>query len=393
MINPERRCWAEVDLGALRDNFRLVREKADGAAVIAVVKADAYGHGDAVVAPLFEREGADAFATACLSEALRLRAVGVTKDILILGYTDPACAAALAGADLTQTLLCEEYARALSAAAVRAGVTVRAHLKADTGMGRIGFGASDDMSRAVEEMARAAALPGLHVEGCFTHFAAADSALDEDIAYTRRQYAVFREAVDALRARGVGLRVCHCCNSAGTFARPEFHMDAVRPGIILYGEQPSEEATLPGLRPAMRLCARVSQVKTLAAGDAVGYGRTFRAPRAMRAATLTAGYADGYPRALSGKGTVSIQGRPARVLGRVCMDQTVVDVTEIPETAIGDTAILFGGGAADSTTRAARLAGTISYELLCGVSRRVPRVYTQNGTEIAAPSGQKGEEP
>lgn len=373
-----QRCWAEIDLNALRGNFRLVKQRAAGAAVMAVVKADAYGHGDAVVAPLLEREGADAFAVACLDEALRLRRAGVTKPVLILGYTPAENAAVLAAQEIRQTVFSFEYAAALSAAAVRAGVTVRMHLKIDTGMARLGFAPND-----VQSAACACALPGLLAEGIFTHFAAADSEAPQDKAYTRRQYALLRGITDALTARGVTFSVRHCCNSAGTFAWPEFHLDLVRPGIILYGEQPSPQVTLPGLRGAMRLCAVVSQVRTLSPGDAVSYGCTYRAPHAMRAATLTVGYADGYPRALSSRGTVSLHGRPARVLGRVCMDQIIVDATQCPAAKPGDIAVVFGGDAADSVADVAAMTGTIGYEVLCGVGRRVPRVYMEDGARVA----------
>ena len=247
------------------------------------------------------------------------------------------------------------------------------------------------MERAVAEMAEACALPGLVPVGVFTHFAAADSTAPEDIAYTRRQYDILCAAVEEMAARSCTFAVKHCCNSAGTFAWPEFHLDMVRPGIILYGEQPSADTVLPGLVPALRLRAAVSMVKELAAGDAVSYGCTFRAPKPMRAATLAVGYADGYPRALSGRGTVSLHGRPARVLGRVCMDQIVVDVTDIPDVKAGDAAIVFGGGAADSVDDVARMTGTINYEVLCDVGRRVQRVYVENGAEVELVDYLKGE--
>ena len=245
--------------------------------------------------------------------------------------------------------------------------------------------------QAVAEMAEACALPGLVPVGVFTHFAAADSTAPEDIAYTRRQYDILCAAVEEMAARGCTFAVKHCCNSAGTFAWPEFHLDMVRPGIILYGEQPSADTVLPGLVPALRLRAAVSMVKELAAGDAVSYGCTFRAPKPMRAATLAVGYADGYPRALSGRGTVSLHGRPARVLGRVCMDQIVVDVTDIPDVKAGDAAIVFGGGTADSVDDVARMTGTINYEVLCDVGRRVQRVYVENGAEVELVDYLKGE--
>ena len=347
-----------------------------------VVKADAYGHGDAAVASLLEREGAAAFAVSGFEEAVRLRRTGLAAPILILGYTGVRNAAALAINGVTQTVFSAEYARSLAAEAQRTGVTVRAHLKVDTGMGRIGFSAVDDLDAAVDEMDEVCRLPGLSVKGIFTHFAAADSNEEADRAYTRRQYELLCEAIRRLRARGHKLEVCHCWNSAGTVALPEYHMDMVRPGIILYGENPSADVALPGLVPAMRLKAVVSMVKWVRPGDKISYGCTFTAERPMRLATLTIGYADGYPRALSGKGRVSLHGKPAAVVGRVCMDQMMVDVTDIPEAAAGDVAVVFGDGTAHSVCEIAAAEGTINYEVLCDIGRRVQRVYVDGGAEV-----------
>ena len=387
----EKHVWAEIDLDALRHNFRAVKARAGDLPLCAVVKADSYGHGAVQCARVFAQEGAAWLAVSCLTEAVQLRQDGQTLPILILGHVQPEYAQTLIHEDITVACYSTEQAQNLSAAAVKAGGRVKIHLKADTGMGRIGFTADDDMERAVAEMAEACALPGLVPVGVFTHFAAADSTAPEDIAYTRRQYDILCAAVEEMAARGCTFAVKHCCNSAGTFAWPEFHLDMVRPGIILYGEQPSADTVLPGLVPALRLRAAVSMVKELAAGDAVSYGCTFRAPKPMRAATLAVGYADGYPRALSGRGTVSLHGRPARVLGRVCMDQIVVDVTDIPDVKAGDAAIVFGGGAADSVDDVARMTGTINYEVLCDVGRRVQRVYVENGAEVELVDYLKGE--
>lgn len=381
-MNFERRCWAEVDLGALRHNYHLIEQAAAGARVMCVVKADAYGHGDTAVASLLEREGAAAFAVSGFEEAVRLRRTGLAAPILILGYTGVRNAAALAINGVTQTVFSAEYARSLAAEAQRTGVTVRAHLKVDTGMGRIGFSAVDDLDAAVDEMDEVCRLPGLSVKGIFTHFAAADSNEEADRAYTRRQYELLCEAIRRLRARGHKLEVCHCCNSAGTVALPEYHMDMVRPGIILYGENPSADVALPGLVPAMRLKAVVSMVKWVRPGDKISYGCTFTAERPMRLATLTIGYADGYPRALSGKGRVSLHGKPAAVVGRVCMDQMMVDVTGIPGAAAGDVAVVFGDGTAHSVCEIAAAEGTINYEVLCDIGRRVQRVYVDGGVEV-----------
>ena len=387
----EKHCWAEVSLDALRENFRLVQAAAGGTPVMAVVKANAYGHGDTAVAQLLEAEGAAAFAVADFAEALRLRRAQISRPILILGWTDPACSAALAVNTITQAAVSLEHAKALSYAALHAGVTLNVHLKVDTGMGRVGFAARDDMERAVAEMEQACHLPNLVPAGIFTHFAVADSAEEDDAAYTAAQHECFSQAVQRLAALGCRFSCVHCCNSAGTFLHREYHHDMVRAGIILYGQQPSAQTQLPGLCGAMKLKARVALVKELLPGDAVSYGRTFRAGRPMRAATLTAGYADGYPRLLSNKGVVSIHGRPAPVLGRVCMDQMVVDVTDISEVRMGDEAVLLGGEGSDSFFDAAQKTGTISYELVCSVARRVPRVYMQGGEAVSATDYLEGE--
>ncbi|MEG2931105.1 MAG: alanine racemase [Ruthenibacterium sp.] len=379
----ERRCWAEIDLDALRHNFARVRAAAEETPVMAVVKADAYGHGAVRVAKLFASEGAASFAVSGLEEALELRRAGVSLPILILGYTMPDAAQTLAENAITQTVYSAQYAQALSDAAQSAGVTVTVHIKLDTGMGRIGFAVRDDFDTAAAEIAVSCALPGLSAEGIFTHFAVADSVEGDDKKYTEYQHGLVLQTVEALAAKGVAFSVVHCCNSAGTFAWPGYHHDLVRAGIILYGENPSHDVTLEGLRPALRLKAAVSHVKNVAEGDYESYGRTFCAQKPMRVATVAVGYADGYPRLLSNRGTLSLHGKPARVLGRVCMDQLMVDVTNIPETQPGDTAIVYGGGASDSVTHLADMTGTINYEILCAISRRVPRVYVENGAETS----------
>lgn len=378
----ERRCWAQVDLDALRHNFAIVKQAAAGTPVMAVVKADAYGHGDAAVAKLLAQEGAAWFAVSGFEEALHLRRAGVEQPILVLGYTSPQYARGLAENRITQTLYSTEYARALSAAAVEAGVTVQVHVKIDTGMGRIGFPVRDDLAAAVDEIAAALALPALAADGIFTHFAVADSILPAHVAYTRHQHELVEQTVAALAQRGITFRNVHCCNSAGIFAYPEFHHDLVRAGIILYGENPSDDVRLAGLQPALCVKAAVSLVKDIAAGDSESYGCTFTAAEPMRVATIAVGYADGYPRQLSGRGTVSLHGRPARVLGRVCMDQLIVDVTHIPEVKMGDIATVCGGDAADSILDIAHATNTINYEVLCDIGRRVPRVYVEDGREV-----------
>ena len=370
----EKHCWAEIDLDALRHNFAFIH-RTIGGPVCAVVKADAYGHGDIVVARVLQQEGAAAFAVSCLAEAKRLRRHGITVPVLILGYADPAEAAVLAREDIATACFSTEYAQALSAAAVSAGVTVKVHLKIDTGMGRIGFAARSDWQGVVAELEALYALPGLAIDGIFQHFAVADSLAPEAQTYTDEQYALFRRVVDRLQADGYVTGTVHCANS-------EWRNDMTRAGIILYGLDPSDELHFPVLKPVMTLKCIVTFVKDLLPGQSVSYGRTFTASAPMRVATVCVGYADGYPRMLSGtqgQGLMMVNGQPAPVLGRVCMDQSLLDVTNIPGVRMGDEVTVFGPGAPDTADTIAQKTDTISYEIVCGIARRVPRVYIENG--------------
>ena len=380
----EKHCWAEIDLDALLNNHPFIRRTVGGD-VCAVLKADAYGHGALAVADALRAAGCAAFAVSCLAEARELRRHGLTEPLLILGYTDPAFADELAALDITQTLFSSEYAAALSAAATAAGCTVACHLKADTGMGRIGFNLRTDFDKAMGEMEACYSLPGLEITGIFQHFAVADSLNADDDAYTNSQHDLFVRAVERLRADGFDPGTVHCANSAAQLRHPEWRHDLVRAGIILYGLAPSGEVGSAELRPAMTLKAVVTHVKWLDAGQSVSYGRTFTAEKPTCAATISVGYADGYPRRLSGLGAMTIRGKAAPVIGRVCMDQTIVDVTGIPDVQPGDEVIVFGPDAApgaDTADTVAEKTGTINYEIICGISRRVPRVYLQNGVPV-----------
>lgn len=384
-MNFEKHCWAEVDLDALAHNFRLLQQHAGSAAVCAVVKAGAYGHGDGIVCRTLADAGAKWFAVSCLAEALHLRSGGVTGEILILGHTDPACAATLACHRLTQAVFSPEYARALSDAALEANCRVRCHLKIDTGMGRLGFIArcEDDIPACLEQLEACFALDGLEITGMFQHFAVADSHAVEDVEYTGRQHDLFVQVKTEVEARGHQLRTVHCCNSAALVEHPEWSMDMVRPGIVLYGCDPSDEVHLDGLRPVLTLKTVVSQVKELLPGQALSYGLQFTADSPRKVATLCVGYADGYPRLLSGKGVCSIGGHSAPVLGRVCMDQMMVDVTGLDDVKEGDEAVVFGGPGADSLNDVANKVGSIPYEIMCGLALRVPRVYLREGRCVA----------
>lgn len=381
-VRFEKHCWAEIDLDALTSNYRWICRHVGGP-VCCVVKANAYGHGSLAVAAALSRAGAAAFAVSCLAEARELRRHGIRQPILILGYTQPEFADELAALDITQTLFSIEYGRALSAAAVRAGCVVHCHLKLDTGMGRIGFALRTDFDAAVRQMEACCTLPGIAVTGAFQHFAVADSTRPDDIAYTDRQHALFDRAVERLRADGFAIGMVHCANSAAQLTHPQWRCDLVRAGIILYGLPPSSQVPVEMLQPVMRLKALVTHVKWVQPGQSVSYGRTFTAEKPVRVATVSVGYADGYPRLCSGRGVMTIRDRAAPVLGRVCMDQTMVDVTRVPGVQPGDEVLVFGPGAApgaDNACTLAEKAGTISYEIVCGIARRVPRLYLSGGT-------------
>ena len=381
-LSFERHCWAEIDLTALRENFEYIHRTVGGD-VCAVVKADAYGHGDVVVARTLQQAGAAAFAVSCLAEGRHLRRHGITKPILILGYTDPAEAAALAKNDIATACFSTEYAQALSDAAVQAGVRAKVHLKIDTGMGRIGFAVRSGFEETIRALEALYALPGLDICGIFQHFAVADSVQPENIAYTDEQYALFTQVVERLQADGFDTGTVHCANSAAQLRHPGWRHDLTRAGIILYGLDPSGEVHFPALLPVMALKCVVTFVKELQPGQSVSYGRTFTAAHPMRVATVCVGYADGYPRQLSGsqgQGLMTVNGHTAPVIGRVCMDQTLLDVTNIPGVRMGDEVTVFGPGGGDTADTIAAKTQTINYEVVCGLARRVPRVYKENGT-------------
>ncbi|MBQ9413917.1 MAG: alanine racemase [Clostridia bacterium] len=381
-----RRTWAEIDLDALRDNFKRIRFATEAdCRVMAVVKADAYGHGAVLAAETLEAAGADWFAVSNLDEALQLRDAGITRPILILSYTPPEEAAVLSEADITQTVVSADHAKALSDAAAEAGVTLRVHIKLDTGMSRVGFfcQADDDVLIAAEQIAEAAALPALEAEGIFTHFTSADEPNGE--AQTRAQYDRFCRVIDALAEKGITFRLRHCCNSAATLRFPEMHLDMVRPGVILYGLYPDGwmRSLLP-LQPVMSLKTRVSQTKTVPAGTAVSYGRAYTAERAVSLATVPIGYADGYTRRASGKAFMLIHGEPAPVRGRICMDQCMLDISGVQGVAAGDVATAFGqsDGTFLPVETYASWSDTINYEIVCAIGKRVPRLFLRGGQPV-----------
>ena len=381
-----RRTWVEIDLDALTQNLRRIRGGlSDGCRVMAVVKADAYGHGAVECARALAAAGADWFGVSNLEEAIQLRQAGLSQPMLILSYTPPQEAARLAQYGITQTVTGGDYARELSAAAVAANVTVEAHIAIDTGMMRVGFLYSNPErdAEAVDAVEAACRLPALQVTGLFTHFAVADEADGE--SFTRRQFELFNDLSERLDARGVTFALRHCCNSAATVRFPDMHLDMVRPGLIQYGMMPSAflQELLP-LSPVMSLKTNVSLVKRVPAGETVSYGRTYTAETDTRVATVAIGYADGYARRCSNRGHLLIDGTPAPVIGRVCMDQCMLDVTAIPSVKEDDVALIFGrdGGHFRPVEEYADECGTINYEVVCDIGRRVPRVFVQGGEAV-----------
>lgn len=368
------RTWAEVDLDAIEGNFNAVREQLPPEMkLLVILKADAYGHGALRIAQLLEGK-ADYYAVAFIDEAVALRKAGITTPIMLLGHVQRSDYPIAVENDVTLAISTAKDAAVLSEVAAAAGKTGKIHLAVDTGMGRIGFHYADPGAPA--EAASVAKLPGIEIEGIFSHFATADSA---EKTFSMAQKARFEQFVAALKALGVDPAIKHLYNSAAIIdLPPEF--DMVREGILLYGMHPSPEVDLrklPGVRPAMALRTHIVHLKTLEAGYPISYGCTFVTTRKTKIATLCAGYADGVPRALSGKAAVLVRGKEAPILGRICMDQFMIDVTDLPEVEVGDTVTIFGedGGKTISADTLAESYGSIGYELLCDINQRVPRVY------------------
>ena len=370
------RTWAEIDLSALVHNFKEIRRSAGNAKLMAVVKANAYGHSVQLVAPVLEQCGADAFAVSNIEEALELREIGIAKPILILGYTPTSCVCELAKFDISQCVYSSEYASALSTAAVANRVKVKIHIKLDTGMGRIGFDCRSPELAGLDDAIRSARLDGFIPEGLFTHFAESDLPLSEDRGFTEYQFSRYSEALRRFEEAGLFPAVYHCCNSAALSLDPEKRPRLCRPGIVLYGLTPAYGLKLKeNLIPVMTVKSVISMVKTIRKGESVSYGRTFIADRDMKVATVSIGYADGYPRLLSNQASVLIHGERANVIGRICMDQMSVDVSRIGNVKEGDEVILFGKDL--PVEELAELCGTINYEIVCGISARVPRIARQ----------------
>lgn len=382
-ISKRKRFWAEIDLDAAESNFSTIRRGLpSGVKLCCVVKANAYGHGAVYLSRLYERLGADFFAVSNIEEAMQLRDGGISTPILILGYTPVSCAAILAENNISQTVFSPSYARELSQSATSHGVSVKMHIKLDTGMGRIGFDCTHGTEAVLPSLVEACKLPGLVPEGIFTHFALADEGEDGE-SFTRLQYGRFISAVDALAERGITFELRHCANSAASLDYPEYCLDMVRAGVVLYGISPSDKIrNSAGLIPVMSLRAVISMVKEIDEGDTVSYGCTYRAPSKRLIATVPVGYADGFWRSNAESGTqMLVRGRRVGIVGRVCMDQLMLDVSDVCGVSEGDYVTVIGsdGGERIDVSELARNNHTIGYELVCAIGERVPRFYLSNG--------------
>ncbi|ABN53896.1 alanine racemase [Acetivibrio thermocellus AD2] len=373
------RAWAEVNLDNIAHNVKEIRRIVDKKVeIMGVVKADAYGHGVMEIARTLLENGVTRLAVSMLDEAIQLRQNGIKVPILILSYTDPVRAEEIVLNDVTQTVFSHDLAEALSEAAVKHHRNVKIHIKIDTGMTRVGFMPGYS---AVKNVVQISKLPGIIIEGLFTHFASADEA---DKSYTYMQFERFMSIVGELNRIGVYIPVKHVCNSAALIEFPEMHLNMVRPGIALYGLYPSDEVdkTKIDLRPAMSLKANVILVKDVEKDTFISYGRIFKTSRNSRIATIPIGYADGYTRLLTGKGKVLLNGQLAPIVGRICMDQCMVDITDIEgDVKVGDEAVLIGKQK-DNEIKVEDLAksvGTINYELVSIIGKRIPRVYLKEG--------------
>lgn len=373
-----KRTWADVSLDSLAYNYAQIKGHIpSGCKFLGVMKADAYGHGAVPVSSALVELGADYLAVSNLEEAVQIRRGGVRAPLLILGYTPPMYAENMIYLDITQEVHSLEYAQALNAALDGTNFILNVHLKLDTGMTRIGFTAYGEEAD-FQALLAAADLPHLHVEGVFMHFSVSDSREPEDVAFTQLQYQRFTKALDFLADHGVKPEIRHCCNSGATLLYPQYAMDMVRPGIMTYGIYPSDDTRdILDLKPMLSLHTTVSQIRTIPAGTAVSYGRTYTTDKAQTLGVLSIGYADGLVRRLSGRASFLLRGKLVPVVGRICMDMCMVDLSQVPDAQVGDTVTIIGDELPCRIL--ADHLDTIEYEVLCGISKRIPRIYHQNG--------------
>lgn len=377
-LDEHRITGLEIDLDNLAHNIREISNIVGKDTLItAVVKANAYGHGSLEVGKVFLENGANRLGVSTLSEAVELRKGNIDAPILILNHTPSERYRDIVYYDLITNIYNYEDAKALSKEAVNLGKKVKIHIKIDTGMGRIGFLPNEE---SIERIIKIGNLDNLEIEGIFSHFARAD---EEDKLYTREQYKRFSWVIDRLKEKGMEIPIKHISNSAGIIDTPEYNMDMVRAGIILYGYYPSNEVKRDRfkIKPAMTLKSYVSNIKIVEKGTGIGYNQLFTTYRKSIIGTIPIGYADGYSRTLTGKGEVSIHGKRVPIIGRICMDQMMVDLTDVNGVKIGDRVVLFGHGDSSypSVEEIAETLGTVSYEIICMMGRRLPRIYVKGG--------------
>ena len=379
MMKQYNRVCAEIDLDAVAYNMEQMKKRiGDNARLIGVIKTDGYGHGAVPIAEMFEEmDYVWGYAVACIGEAVVLRKNGIKKPILILGCVFPDEYETMIEHDIRAAVYTEQMAEAMSETAVRMGKKAYFHIKVDTGMGRIGFQVNEESADVIERISR---LPNVCIEGMFTHFAKAD---EKDKTYTLQQHEKFMWMKAEMEKRNISISYFDCDNSAGIIDFPDMKHDLARAGISTYGMYPSDEVdkSAVDLKPALRLTSHVSFVKEVEPGTSISYGGTFVAPEKMKVATIPVGYGDGYPRSLSNKGSVLIHGKRAKILGRVCMDQFMADVTGIPETEFMDEVTLIGKDGSDEITveELSDLSGRFNYEFVCCLGRSIPRVYRKGG--------------
>ena len=388
-MKQHNRVCAEIDLDAIAYNMGQMKNRIGGdARLIAVVKTDGYGHGAVPIAEMLEKfPYVWGYAVACLEEALELRRHGIKKPVLVLGCIFPDEYEEMVRYEIRPAVYTEEMADAMSEEARRQQKTAYFHIKVDTGMGRLGFPVCSGSADIIERISR---LPYVELEGMFTHFAKAD---EKDKTYTMLQHKRFTQMIEQVEQRKIPIRYFDCDTSAGIIDLPDLRHDLARAGISTYGMYPSDEVRKDAvdLKPALSLISHVTYVKEVEPGTPISYGGTFVAPKKMKVATIPVGYGDGYPRSLSNKGCVLIHGKRAKILGRVCMDQFMADVTEIPETKFMDRVTLIGKDGNDQITvdELAGLSGRFNYEFVCCLGKRIPRVYRRNGRLIDRDNGEK----
>ena len=380
MLSQQKRYWAEISLDAAENNFNVIKEKLGGKSKLCcAVKADAYGHGAPFISKFYEELGVDYLAVSNIEEAIELRNNGINVPILLLGYTPTDCVKILADNNFEQCVFSSEFAESLNEEAEKHGVKIKIHIKIDTGMGRLGFCVKNDScDQILETIFNVCNLKNLIPHGIFTHFAIADE--ERGIAYTKKQFENFQYAIKYLEKKGIDFKFKHCSNSAAIFDYPEFKLDMVRAGVMLYGVSPACDISSYGLLPLMSLKSIITQIKTVEKGDCISYGCTFKAEKRTRIATIPVGYADGLTRSYKDNGEIIVNGKKYPIAGRICMDQLMIDIGDNEDIKAGDIVTIMGrdNGAEISAEDIAEKVGTITYEIICSVSKRVPRVYIKN---------------